>query len=148
MTSSTLRPAVPLLVLIIAGCVIAAIGNGVRTSFGLFTLPMTADLGLSREQWGMAMAIQNLAWGIAQPFAGALADRVGTGRTIAAGAALYGLGILGMAFSPNAGLITLTAGIVTGVGIAVCSFSVVRAAFGRSVCARRRTPWCCGVPLT
>ena len=65
MNTSALRPAVPLLVLIIAGCIIAAIGNGVRTSFGLFTLPMTADLGLSREQWGMAMAIQNLAWGIA-----------------------------------------------------------------------------------
>jgi MFS family permease len=139
MTSSTLRPAVPLLVLIIAGCIIAAIGNGVRTSFGLFTLPMTADLGLTREQWGMAMAIQNLAWGIAQPFAGAFADRVGTGRTIAAGAALYGLGVLGMAFSGNAPMITLTAGIITGVGIAVCSFSVVMAAFGRSVPAEKRS---------
>jgi MFS family permease len=139
MTSSTLRPAVPLLVLIIVGCIIAAIGNGVRTSFGLFTLPMTADLGLTREQWGMAMAIQNLAWGIAQPFAGAFADRVGTGRTIAAGAALYGLGVLGMAFSPDAALITLTAGIVTGVGIAVCSFSVVMAAFGRSVPMEKRS---------
>jgi MFS family permease len=139
MTSSTLRPAVPLLVLIIAGCIIAAIGNGVRTTFGLFTLPMTADLGLTREQWGMAMAIQNLAWGIAQPFAGAFADRVGTGRTIAAGAVLYGLGVLGMAFSPDAGLITLTAGIVTGVGIAVCSFSVVMAAFGRSVPMEKRS---------
>lgn len=139
MTSSTLRPAVPLLVLIIAGCIIAAIGNGVRTSFGLFTLPMTSDLGLTREQWGMAMAIQNLAWGIAQPFAGAFADRIGTGRTIAAGAALYGLGVLGMAFSPDAGLITLSAGIVTGVGIAVCSFSVVMAAFGRSVPMEKRS---------
>jgi MFS family permease len=139
MTSSTLRPAVPLLVLIIAGCIIAAIGNGVRTSFGLFTLPMTADLGLTREQWGMAMAIQNLAWGIAQPFAGAFADRVGTGRTIAAGAALYGLGVLGMAFSGNAPMITLTAGIITGVGIAVCSFSVVMAAFARSVPAEKRS---------
>lgn len=139
MNTSTLRPAVPLLVLIIAGCIIAAIGNGVRTSFGLFTLPMTADLGLTREQWGMAMAIQNLAWGIAQPFAGAFADRVGTGRTVAAGAALYGLGVLGMAFSPDAGLITLTAGVVTGVGIAVCSFSVVMAAFGRSVPMEKRS---------
>ena len=139
MNTSAIRPAVPLLVLIIAGCVIAAIGNGVRTSFGLFTLPMTSDLGLSREQWGMAMAIQNLAWGIAQPFAGAFADRVGTGRTVAAGAALYALGVLGMAFSPDAGIMTLTAGIVTGVGIAVCSFSVVMAAFGRNVPAEKRS---------
>ena len=139
MSSSALRPAVPLLVLIIAGCIIAAIGNGVRTSFGLFTLPMTGDLGLTREGWGMAMAIQNLAWGIAQPFAGAFADRVGTGRTIAVGAAVYALGVLGMAFSPTAGLLTITAGIVTGVGIAICSFSVVMAAFGRSVPNEKRS---------
>ncbi|MDB5614381.1 MAG: transporter, partial [Devosia sp.] len=139
MNTSALRPAVPLLVLIIAGCIIAAIGNGVRTSFGLFTLPMTADLGLSREQWGMAMAIQNLAWGITQPFAGAFADRVGTARTVAVGAAIYALGVLGMAFSPDAGLMTLTAGVVTGVGIAICSFSVVMAAFGRSVPPEKRS---------
>lgn len=139
MSLSAARPAVPLLVLIIAGCAIAAIGNGVRTSFGLFTLPMTGDLGLTREGWGMAMAIQNLAWGIAQPFAGAWADRVGTGRTIAVGAAIYALGVLGMAFSPDTGLLTVTAGIITGVGIAVSSFSVVMAAFGRSVPAEKRS---------
>ncbi|CAN7527850.1 MFS transporter [Devosia sp. LjRoot3] len=139
MNTSALRPAVPLLVLIIAGCIVAAIGNGVRTSFGLFTLPMTGDLGLTRESWGMAMAIQNLAWGIAQPFAGAYADRVGTGRTIAIGAAIYAIGVLGMAFSPNAGWLTLTAGIITGVGIAICSFSVVMAAFGRSVPMEKRS---------
>jgi len=138
MSASALRPAVPLLVLIIAGCIVAAIGNGVRTSFGLFTLPITSDLGLTREGWGMAMAIQNLAWGIAQPFAGGFADRVGTGRTIAVGAAIYALGVLGMAFSPDAGIMTITAGIVTGVGIAVSSFSVVMAAFGRAVPPEKR----------
>ncbi|WP_342016358.1 MFS transporter [Devosia soli] len=139
MTSTALRPAVPLLVLIIVGCIVAAIGNGVRTSFGLFTLPMTGDLGLTRESWGMAMAIQNLAWGIAQPFAGAYADRVGTGRTVAMGAAIYAFGVLGMAISPDAGWLTLSAGIVTGVGIAVSSFSVVMAAFGRSVPVEKRS---------
>lgn len=139
MNTSALRPALPLVVLIIAGCLVAAIGNGVRTSFGLFTLPMTADLGLTREGWGMAMAIQNLAWGIAQPFAGAYADRVGTGRTIAIGAAIYALGVFGMAFSPTASIMAITAGIVTGVGIAICSFSVVMAAFGRSVPAEKRS---------
>jgi MFS family permease len=139
MTSSALRPAVPLLVLIIAGCIIAAVGNGIRSSFGLFTLPMTGDLGLSREGWGMAMAIQNLAWGIAQPFAGAYADRVGTGRTIAIGLAVYALGVMTMAFSPDAGWLTLTAGVIAGVGIAVSSFSVVMVAFGRSVPMEKRS---------
>src|SRR5688500_9195625 len=67
------RPlAVNLIVLVIAGCVIAAVTNGIRTTFGLFTLPVTADLGVSREAWGLAMAIQNLAWGVAQPIAGGL----------------------------------------------------------------------------
>lgn len=139
MPQSVVRPAVPLLVLIIAGCVIAAIGNGIRTSFGLFTLPLSTDLGLSREGWGMAMAIQNLAWGIAQPFAGAFADRVGTGRTVALGAAIYALGLLLMIVSPNASVMALTAGVITGVGIAICSFSVVMAAFGRAVPPEKRS---------
>ena len=139
MSPSSLRPAIPVIVVIIAGCIIAAIGNGIRTSFGLFTLPMSTDLGLSREGWGMAMAIQNLAWGIAQPFAGAFADRVGTARTVAVGAAIYALGVVLMAFSPNASIMIVTAGIITGVGIAICSFSVVMAAFGRVVAPEKRT---------
>ena len=130
---------IPLIAVIIAGCLIAAIGNGVRTGFGLFTLPMTADLSLSRESWGMAMAIQNLAWGIAQPFAGAFADRVGTGRTLAFGALVYAGGILLMAFSTTAGTMYLTAGVITGVAIAITSFSVVMAAFGRAVPSQKRS---------
>jgi MFS family permease len=138
MTTTTLRPAVPLLLLIIAGCAIAAIGNGIRTSFGLFTLPMVTDLGLTREGYAMAMAIQNLAWGIAQPFAGNFADRVGTGRTIALGALIYAAGVILTAFSPSSSILILTAGVITGTGIAICSFSVVMAAFGRSVPAEKR----------
>lgn len=139
MTSTALRPAVPLPLVIIAGCIIAAIGFGTRGSFGLFTLPVTEDLGLTREQWGMAMAIQNLAWGVAQPFAGGFADRYGTGRVIAVGALIYALGVLGIAFSPDALSMTMTAGIVTGVGIGIASFGVVMAAFGRVVPAEKRS---------
>ncbi|HUH77894.1 MAG TPA: MFS transporter [Devosia sp.] len=139
MSSRALRPVVPLLVLIIAGCLIAAVGNGIRTSFGLFTLPMSADLGLSREGWGMAMAIQNLVWGVAQPFAGAWADRYGTGRVLAGGAVIYTLGVVLMAFSPTASTLMVTAGIITGVGIAVSSFSVVMVAFGRAVPNEKRS---------
>lgn len=131
--------AVPLIAVIAAGCLIAAVGNGVRTGFGLFTLPMTSELGLSREAWGMAMAIQNLAWGVAQPFAGAFADRVGTGRTLALGALVYAGGVVLMAFSSTAATMYLTAGVITGVGIAVSSFSVVMAAFGRAVPAEKRS---------
>lgn len=138
-TSVSTRPAIPLPVIIVAGCIIAAIGFGTRGAFGLFTLPVTEDLGLSREQWGMAMAIQNLVWGIAQPFAGGFADRYGTGRVLAVGGLIYALGVIGMAFSSDVLSMTLTAGIVTGVGIAVASFGVVMAAFGRVVPAEKRS---------
>jgi len=137
--TATRQPAVPLALIIIAGCIIAAIGFGTRGAFGLFTLPVTEDLGLTREQWGMAMAIQNLAWGIAQPFAGGFADRYGTGRTLAVGGLVYAAGVLWMAYTPNAEIMYLSAGIVTGVGIAIASFGVVMAAFGRVVPAERRS---------
>ncbi|KKB10374.1 MFS transporter [Devosia chinhatensis] len=137
--STAVRPAVPMPLVIIAGCIIAAIGFGTRGSFGLFTLPVTDDLGLSREQWGMAMAIQNLVWGLAQPFAGGMADRYGSGRVLAVGGVIYALGVLGMAFSTDTLTMTLTAGLVTGVGIAIASFGVVMAAFGRVVPAEKRS---------
>ena len=137
--STAVRPAVPLPLVIICGCIIAAIGFGTRGSFGLFTLPATEDLGLTREQWGMAMAVQNLVWGLTQPFVGAIADRYGTARVLAVGGIVYALGILGMAFSPDALSMTLTAGILTGVGIATASFGVVMAAFGRVVPAEKRS---------
>src|SRR5262249_13097353 len=126
----TRRIALPLLVLIVAGCVIAAVTNGIRTSFGLFTLPMTTDLGLTRESWGMAMAIQNLAWGIAQPIAGGLADKYGSGRVIVGGLLLYAAGLALMVLSPTGALLNLTAGLMVGVGIASSSFSIVMIAFG------------------
>src|ERR1051325_1942603 len=93
-TSPIRSAAVPLIVLVIAGCAIAAVTNGIRTTFGLFTIPMTSELGLSREAWGLAMAIQNLVWGVAQPFAGAIADKYGTARVVVAGLVLYAAGLL------------------------------------------------------
>jgi len=130
--------AVPLVVLVIAGCVIAAVTNGIRTSFGLFTLPMTADLGLSREAWGMAMAIQNLVWGATQPFAGAIADKYGTARVVVFGLIMYAAGLVLMVLSPTALLLDVTAGIMCGVGIATSSFSIVMVAFGRNVPQEKR----------
>jgi MFS family permease len=133
------RPiAIPLTVLVIAGCVIAAVTNGIRTSFGLFTLPITTDLGVSREAWGLAMAIQNLAWGVAQPIAGGLADRYGTAKVIVGGLVIYALGMVLMVYSPTGGVLNLTAGLIVGVGIASSSFSIVMAAFGRNVPQEKR----------
>lgn len=131
--------AVPLVVLIIAGCLIAAVTNGIRTSFGLFTLPVTADFGLTREGWGLAMAIQNLAWGIMQPIAGGFADRFGTAKVIVAGLVIYATGLALMVVSPSVPLMSLTGGVITGVGIAMSSFSIVMIAFGRRVPQEKRS---------
>ena len=86
----------------------------------------------------MAMAIQNLVWGIAQPFAGAIADKRGTARVIIAGLVLYAAGLVLMVVSPSALLLDLTAGVLCGVGIAASSFSIVMIAFGRNVPQEKR----------
>ncbi|MBT4906650.1 MAG: MFS transporter, partial [Rhodospirillaceae bacterium] len=80
-----------------AGAGLLAVVLGVRQAFGLYLVPMTIDLEWSRGLFGLAMAIQNLLWGLAQPFSGGLADRYGSGRVIVGGAILYALGVLGMA---------------------------------------------------
>src|SRR5690606_28397762 len=82
---------------------ILAVALGVRQVMGLYLVPMTIEHGWSREAFGLAMAIQNLMWGLMQPFVGGLADRYGSGRVIAAGAALYALGVWGMAGAATAG---------------------------------------------
>ena len=84
-------------VVLVAGCLIAMTGFGIRSTFGLFLEPMTAFHGWGRETFGLAMALQNLLWGLALPFAGALADRFGTRQVIAGGALVYAAGVWGMA---------------------------------------------------
>src|SRR3546814_14495202 len=81
------RPALPgwrtPLVVIAAGCLLAVLSFGIRSSFGLFLAPMSADFGWGREVFAVAITIQNLVWGVSQPVAGALADRSGAGRVLA-----------------------------------------------------------------
>jgi len=137
--ASSRSVAVPLLVLVIAGCLVAAVTNGVRNSFGLFTLPVTSGLGISRETWALAIAIQNLAWGIAQPFAGGFADRFGSARVIATGLVVYAIGLVLCSVSPTGTVLYFTAGIISGAGFATCSFSIVMAAFGRAVPHEKRS---------
>src|SRR5690242_14681517 len=79
-----------------AGAVLLAISLGIRHTFGLFLAPMTRDNGWSRELFALAVSVQNLAWGAAQPFAGRLADRLGAARTVLGGTVLYVAGLLVM----------------------------------------------------
>ncbi|MEO0974000.1 MAG: MFS transporter, partial [Pseudomonadota bacterium] len=82
---------------ILTGCLISLIGFGIRSSFGLFLEPMSATRGWGRETFAMALALQNLCWGLALPVASALADRFGPARVITLGALVYGAGVWGMA---------------------------------------------------
>jgi MFS family permease len=126
-------------VVLIAGCLIAMVGFGIRSIFGLFLEPMTVAKGWSRETFGLAMAIQNLLWGIGLPFAGALADRFGPVGVIITGALMYGLGICGMTLADSGLALHLTGGLVTGIGIAFTAFSLALAAMARVVGPEKRS---------
>lgn len=139
-TLSTRQPlAIPLSVVIVAGCFIAMVTFGTRSTAGLFMLPMTEDMGWSREGYAMALAIQNLVWGITQAFAGGFADKFGTARTLAIGALIYAAGLVLWAFTPTIELFYLSGGVLMGVGIGTASFGVVMAAFGRAVPPEKRS---------
>ena len=115
-------------VVLVAGCLIAMVGFGIRVSFGLFLEPMTEAQGWGRETFAMAMAIQNLLWGIGLPVAGGLADRFGTVRVIAGGAAIYALGVWGMAESSSPLALLVFGGVMTGLGVAFTAFSLAMVA--------------------
>ena len=124
---------------IVAACLISLIGFGIRTSFGLYLEPMTAANGWSRETFSLALALQNLLWGIGVPVAGAVADRFGTARVIALGAVVYAVGLAGMAMSDSALALNLTGGVLVGLGVSFCSFSLVLAAMARVAGPERRS---------
>lgn len=127
------------LIVVIAGCLIALIGFGVRSAFGLFLEPMTLAQGWSRETFALAMAIQNLFWGLALPFAGALADKYGAPRVLALGAVLYVAGVAGMAVSESGLMLQMTGGVLTGTGVAFTAFSIALAAMAKVVGPARRS---------
>ena len=122
-----------------AACAIAMLGFGARSSFGLFLEPMTTGRGWGRETFALALAVQNLMWGIALPFAGALSDRFGSPRVLALGALIYAAGIWGMTIAESAGMLHLTAGILVGIGVGFTAFSIALAAMAKVVGPERRS---------
>jgi MFS family permease len=131
-------------VILFAGCVVAIINFGVRSTFGQFTLPIGLEHGWLRETYSLAIALQNLLWGIATPMAGALADRYGSARVLMVGAVVYALGIVMMNFAGSPMMLNLGGGIVVGIGIAMSSFGIVMAALGRIVPPEKRS-WAFGL---
>ena len=100
--------------------------------------------GWDRETFAFAIAVQNLLWGLGQPFAGAIADRFGAGRVLAAGGAIYALGVALMSVSTSGAALALTGGVLVGLGLAGGSFTIVIAAFARLVPEDRRS-WAMGL---
>jgi MFS family permease len=127
-----------------AGCLIALISFGVRAGFGLFLAPMSDAMGWGREVFALAIAIQNLVWGLGQPLAGGLADCYGPARVLIAGGIAYALGVWLMSVSATPLMINLSAGLLVGIGLAGASFAVVLAAIGRSVPEEQRS-WAFGL---
>ena len=132
------------LVVIVAGCTIALLNFGVRSGFGLFLEPVSAANGWGREVFAFAIAIQTVLWGFGQPFAGAIADRYGSGRVLAVGAILYALGVALTAYSTTPLMLNLTLGVLLGMGLAGTSFTVALAAIARMVPPEKRS-WALGI---
>jgi MFS family permease len=118
-------------VIILCGCLMAMLTFGPRSSMGFFLQPMTQELGFGRDVFALAIAIQNLLWGAALPFVGAIADRYGTAVPLAVGAAVYAAGLALMAYSTTPMMLHLSTGVLVGFGLAGASFTLVLAAFGK-----------------
>ncbi|KUL97032.1 MFS transporter [Bosea sp. WAO] len=118
-------------IIVVAGCLIALISFGPRASAGLFQIPMTLQFGWGRDTFGLALAIQNLLWGLGAPFAGAIADRFGIVRVLCVGALLYAAGLVMMAYATTPLQLHFGAGVLIGFGLSACSFNLILAAFGK-----------------
>ena len=112
---------------------------GTRQTFGLFLPPMTFDLHWTRETFGFAIALQNIVWGLGQPFAGAIADKFGAARVIVAGGMFYALGLALMAHSTTGIAFDLSAGILVGLGLSGSGFGVVMGVVGRAAPPEKRS---------
>jgi MFS family permease len=126
-------------VVIACGALIVTLAMGVRQTFGLFLPDMSAALDIGRGTFGLALAIQNLLFGLAQPFVGAIADRHGAGRVVAFGAILYALGLIGAAMASSALGLHITFGIIVGMAQSATTFVVVLGAVGRVVPEAQRS---------
>lgn len=117
--------------ILIGGCIIMMLGFAIRASFGVFQIPIASEFGWPRAEFSMAIAIQNLAWGIGQPIFGAIAEKLGDRRAIILGALLYAAGLVLSSFAVTPGAHQLYE-ILVGFGIAGTGFGVILAMVGRA----------------
>jgi MFS family permease len=126
------------LVIIICGCLIALLSFGPRSSLGFFIQPMGREFAWGRDVFGLALALQNLLWGLGQPIAGAIADRFGVFRVMIVGALLYAGGLFLMRYSTTPLSLDLGAGVLIGFGLSGCSFNLVLSAFSKLLPPEKR----------
>ena len=126
-------------IVITSAALIVTLAMGVRQAFGLFLPQMSVALDIGRGDFGLALAIQNLLFGLAQPFVGALGDKYGAGRVVLAGTILYVAGLLAAALAGDALGLHLSFGALIGVALSATTFVVVLGAVGRVVPAERRS---------
>ena len=114
------------------------LGFGPRSTLGFFMQPMSREFSWGRDVFGLALAVQNLLWGLGQPFAGAIADRFGILRVMCVGALLYAGGLADDALRHDAAVARLGAGVLIGFGLSGCSFNLVLSAFTKLLPPERR----------
>jgi MFS family permease len=130
--------------IVLCGGAIMGVALGTRHVQGLFLLPMTTDRGWDRVDFALAIAVQNLVWGLAMPFTGMLADKLGSAKVLSSGCVLYALGIYLMANATTRTGLILTAGVLVGVALSATTFGVVYGALSRIVAPERRG-WALGM---
>ena len=129
---------------LLCGGAIVTLSMGIRHGFGLWLQPITQEMGWTRESFALALAVQNLSWGVIGIFTGMLADRFGATKVLIAGALLYALGLAGMAWAPTTLMFTLTAGLLIGMAQTGTTYAVIYGVIGRQIPAEKRS-WAMGV---
>jgi len=129
---------------LLCSAAIVTLSMGIRHGFGLWLQPVTMDRGWTRETFGLALAIQNLTWGLVGPFAGMLADRYGAFKVLVAGAVLYAAGLVLMALATSGLAFHGSAGLLVGMAQAGCTYAIVYGVIGRNVVAEKRS-WAMGI---
>ncbi|RZT97889.1 MFS transporter [Rivibacter subsaxonicus] len=137
-------PALSLGQVLLCSALIVTLSMGIRHGFGLWLQPITMERGWSRETFSFAIALQNLCWGLAGPFAGMLADRSGALRVLMGSAVLYAIGLAGMALASTVLVFTLSTGVLIGIAQAGCTYAIVYGVIARNVPAARRS-WAMGL---
>lgn len=133
-----------IIVPVLCGGIIMGLALGTRHVQGLFLLPVTLEHDWPREAFGFAIALQNLVWGVAQPFTGMIADRFGSAKVVAVGIVAYAVGLLLMTVSNTPTGFALSAGVLIGIGLSGTAFGAIYGAISRLV-PPERASWALGV---